>query len=63
MCPPRLVLALVTFMFMVRLYTCAKDDCHLRPIIHLLKHPGCIPKPIPSFACVGKCSSYVQVRN
>lgn len=45
----------------VPMLNCVKEDCHLRPIIHLLKHPGCIPKPIPSFACTGKCSSYVQV--
>lgn len=33
----------------------------MTPVIHVLKHPGCIPKAIPSFACIGKCSSYVQV--
>ena len=37
------------------------DECHLTPVIHVLQHPGCIPKPIPSFACSGKCTSYVQV--
>jgi len=37
------------------------DECHLTPVIHVLQHPGCIPKPIPSFACNGKCTSYVQV--
>ncbi|XP_015794519.1 bursicon-like [Tetranychus urticae] len=35
--------------------------CHLRPVIHVLSHPGCLSKPIPSFACHGSCSSYVQV--
>merc|ERR1711934_384077 len=37
------------------------DECHLTPVIHVLQYPGCIPKPIPSFACTGKCTSYVQV--
>ncbi|UYV69121.1 Burs [Cordylochernes scorpioides] len=37
------------------------DRCILRPVIHVLQHPGCLPKPIPSFACQGSCSSYVQV--
>ena len=37
------------------------DECHLTPVIHVLQHPGCIPKPIPSFACTGVCTSYVQV--
>ena len=36
-------------------------ECHLRPVIHILQHHGCIPKPIPSFACYGTCTSYVQV--
>ena len=39
----------------------AADDCQLTPVIHVLKYPGCVPKPIPSFACTGKCTSYVQV--
>ncbi|XP_023244240.1 bursicon-like [Centruroides sculpturatus] len=37
------------------------DECYLRPVIHVLQHPGCVPKPIPSFACQGRCFSYVQV--
>merc|ERR550534_2037692 len=37
------------------------DECHLTPVIHVLRYPGCVPKPIPSFACTGKCTSYVQV--
>ncbi|XP_049872622.1 bursicon isoform X1 [Pectinophora gossypiella] len=37
------------------------QECEMTPVIHVLQHPGCIPKPIPSFACVGKCTSYVQV--
>ena len=36
------------------------DECHLTPVIHVLQHPGCIPKPIPSFACPGRCTSSVQ---
>ncbi|KAH7645882.1 bursicon-like protein [Dermatophagoides farinae] len=36
-------------------------ECHLRPVIHILQRAGCIPKPIPSFACYGTCNSYVQV--
>jgi len=39
----------------------AADECKLSPVIHVLRYPGCIPKPIPSFACIGKCTSYVQV--
>ena len=39
------------------------DECSLTPVIHVLQYPGCMPKPIPSFACTGKCTSYVQVNN
>ena len=39
----------------------AADECHLTPVIHVLQFPGCTPKPIPSFACAGRCTSYVQV--
>ncbi len=39
-----------------------RDECHLTPVIHVLQHPGCIPQPIPSFACTGRCTSYVQVK-
>ncbi|CAM1300549.1 Burs (predicted) [Pycnogonum litorale] len=35
--------------------------CHITPVIHVLEHPNCAPKPIPSFACTGTCTSYVQV--
>ncbi|KAI5639471.1 DAN domain-containing protein [Phthorimaea operculella] len=38
-----------------------RQECEMTPVIHVLQHPGCVPKPIPSFACVGKCTSYVQV--
>ncbi|XP_026465660.1 bursicon, partial [Ctenocephalides felis] len=37
------------------------DDCSVTPVIHVLQYPGCVPKPIPSFACIGRCASYVQV--
>lgn len=40
----------------------SSDECSLTPVIHVLQYPGCVPKPIPSFACVGRCGSYVQVR-
>lgn len=39
----------------------AKDECQVTPVIHVLQYPGCVPKPIPSFACTGRCSSYLQV--
>lgn len=39
------------------------DECQVTPVIHLLRYPGCLPKPIPSFACTGRCSSYLQVNN
>ncbi|XP_040572364.1 bursicon [Lepeophtheirus salmonis] len=51
-----LVLA-ITFI----LHSVSCDECHLTPVIHVLEHPGCISKPIPSFACTGQCTSYVQV--
>lgn len=37
------------------------DECSLTPVIHILSYPGCNSKPIPSFACQGRCTSYVQV--
>ncbi|XP_050089639.1 bursicon [Anopheles aquasalis] len=37
------------------------DDCQVTPVIHVLQYPGCVPKPIPSFACIGRCASYIQV--
>lgn len=39
----------------------ANDECQVTPVIHVLQYPGCVPKPIPSFACIGRCSSYLQV--
>ena len=53
-----LILLFSSFLFDV----ITADECHLTPVFHVLKYPGCIPKPIPSFACTGKCTSYVQVR-
>ncbi|XP_014666437.1 PREDICTED: bursicon-like [Priapulus caudatus] len=38
------------------------DLCRLRRVIHVLRHAGCLPKSIPSFACQGRCSSHVQLR-
>ncbi|KAL1514161.1 hypothetical protein ABEB36_003466 [Hypothenemus hampei] len=37
------------------------DECQVTPVIHVLQYPGCVPKPIPSFACTGRCASYLQV--
>lgn len=39
----------------------AGNECQVTPVIHVLQYPGCVPKPIPSFACIGRCSSYLQV--
>ena len=39
----------------------AADECQVTPVIHVLQYPGCVPKPIPSFACIGRCASYIQV--
>ncbi|OQR73960.1 bursicon-like [Tropilaelaps mercedesae] len=39
----------------------AEESCQLKPVIHIIKEPGCQPKPVPSFACHGTCASYVQV--
>ncbi len=55
-------LFLLIIVLIYKMCDCSKEECHLRPVIHVLQHPGCIPKPIPSFACYGTCSSYVQVR-
>lgn len=37
------------------------NECQVTPVIHVLQYPGCVPKPIPSFACIGRCASYLQV--
>lgn len=39
----------------------AADECQVTPVIHVLQYAGCVPKPIPSFACTGRCASYIQV--
>uniref|UniRef100_T1JJS2 Bursicon n=1 Tax=Strigamia maritima TaxID=126957 RepID=T1JJS2_STRMM len=59
---------MVTLVFMVAAMMCifssrlaTADECHITPVIHVLKYPGCNQKPIPSFACQGRCTSYVQV--
>ncbi|XP_074598710.1 cuticle-tanning hormone bursicon [Brevipalpus obovatus] len=39
----------------------SSKGCQLRPVIHVLNHQGCIAKSVPSFACHGTCSSYVQI--
>lgn len=39
------------------------DECQVTPVIHVLQYPGCVPKPIPSFACIGRCASYIQARS
>ncbi|XP_043227767.1 bursicon-like isoform X1 [Amphibalanus amphitrite] len=44
-----------------RLALTGADECKLTPVVHVLQYPGCVPKPIPSYACVGHCTSYVQV--
>lgn len=45
----------------IKVASSASDECTLTPVIHVLQYPGCVPKPIPSFACIGRCGSYVQV--
>ncbi|XP_072383679.1 partner of bursicon-like [Diabrotica undecimpunctata] len=42
-------------------FKCGIDECQVTPVIHVLQYPGCVPKPIPSFACIGRCASYLQV--
>ncbi|XP_066598729.1 partner of bursicon-like [Prorops nasuta] len=37
------------------------DECTATPVMHVLQYPGCLPKQIPSYACTGRCSSYLQV--
>lgn len=38
-----------------------QNNCQLTQVIHILKHAGCHPKEIQSYACSGSCPSYVQV--
>lgn len=53
-------LFLISFNVVVAIPT---DECQVTPVIHILQQPGCIPKPIASYACMGRCTSYVQVSN
>ena len=54
---------LVTLLFLAgNLERIKADECHLTPVIHKLQYPGCQEKRIPSYACVGRCTSYVKVR-
>nr|ACG50067.1 bursicon hormone alpha subunit [Callinectes sapidus] len=53
--------AAVTVLVVIGVDVARADECSLRPVIHILSYPGCTSKPIPSFACQGRCTSYVQV--
>merc|ERR1712061_553899 len=59
------IMSLITFTLVVVFFMTANhslaDECHLTPVIHKLQYPGCQDVTIPSFACTGKCTSYVQV--
>lgn len=60
-----MVLEFFDFRFKTKTVTKAAstaDECQVTPVIHVLQYPGCVPKPIPSFACIGRCASYLQVR-
>lgn len=50
-----------TFIALMSTESTQADMCNLRPVLHILQQPGCITKSIPTFACQGSCSSYVQV--
>lgn len=56
-----LFLILLSDMCMKRARGIPADECQVTPVIHILQQPGCIPKPIASYACMGRCTSYVQV--
>lgn len=47
---------------MHREYEHTDMPCQMVRVAHILRHQGCQPKAIPSFACAGLCASYVQVR-
>ena len=57
--------SLITFTLVVVFFMTANqslaDECHLTPVIHKLQYPGCQDVTIPSYACVGRCTSYVKV--
>lgn len=59
---PRDVITIICFVGDMKLASRNSDECQVTPVIHVLQYPGCVPKPIPSFACIGRCSSYLQVR-
>ncbi|GJQ70486.1 putative DAN domain protein [Trypoxylus dichotomus] len=41
--------------------TSSTDECRLTPAIRRIKYEGCSSKPIHTFGCTGRCSSYLQV--
>lgn len=51
------VLALIQAFFGLTL----ADECELTQVIHKVQYPGCEDKIIGSYACVGRCTSYVKV--
>merc|ERR1712018_1026654 len=59
------IMSLITFtllcVFLAYSSQILADECHLTPVIHKLQYPGCQDVTIPSYACVGKCTSYVKV--
>ncbi|XP_022696615.1 bursicon-like [Varroa jacobsoni] len=58
---PFIFLVLLHSLFLNGAEIRAEENCQLKPVIHIIKEPGCQPKPVPSFACHGACASYVQV--
>merc|ERR1712223_1888522 len=55
------IMFLLAFLIAVCVSQIQADECHLTPVIHKLQYPGCQEKRIPSYACVGRCTSYVKV--
>lgn len=53
--------ATILFILFKGIWATPADECQVTPVIHILQQPGCIPKPIASYACMGRCTSYVQV--
>merc|ERR1712210_186262 len=54
------IMILVALFFVICVSQIQADECHLTPVIHKLQYPGCQEKRIPSYACVGRCTSYVN---
>lgn len=50
-----------TFVQTINTFGQHRSACQLVHVAHLLRHVGCQPKAIASFACRGTCPSYVQV--